>query len=268
VTAIFLKNVGIDIPIYDVSQASLKKALLGRTIGGRFAQSGSYFIVNALKNLDFEAREGDRIALVGDNGAGKSTLLRVVSHVYPPTYGTAHIVGKVSPMFETTLGMDMDATGFENIQISGTIWGLTRAQIRNSIDDVVEFTELGDYLKLPIRTYSNGMLLRLAFAIATLRDPEILLIDEVIGVGDSGFFQKAFSRLLNLIERSRILMLAAHRDDLLRRVCNKAVWLSHGSLMAYGEIESVLSAYRGQAQSAQRAATTQAQAPAQQSQIT
>jgi ABC-2 type transport system ATP-binding protein/lipopolysaccharide transport system ATP-binding protein len=171
-------------------------------------------------------------------------------------------------MFETTLGMDMDATGFENIQISGTIWGLTRAQIRNSIDDVVEFTELGDYLKLPIRTYSNGMLLRLAFAIATLRDPEILLIDEVIGVGDSGFFQKAFSRLLNLIERSRILMLAAHRDDLLRRVCNKAVWLSHGSLMAYGEIESVLSAYRGQAQSAQRAATTQAQAPAQQSQIT
>jgi ABC-2 type transport system ATP-binding protein len=260
VAAIFLKDVCVDIPIYDVSQASLKKALLGRAIGGRFAQSGSYFIVNALKNLDFEAHDGDRIALVGDNGAGKSTLLRVVSHVYPPTNGMVHVVGKVSPMFETQLGMNMDATGFENIQISGMIWGLTRAQIRNSTDDVVEFTELGDYLKLPIRTYSNGMLLRLAFAIATLRDPEILLIDEVIGVGDSGFFQKAFARLLNLIERSRILMIAAHQDDTLRRLCNKAAWLSHGNLVAYGEIESVLSAYRSPDASAQQPAGTPASA--------
>ena len=101
--------------------------------------------MNALKNLDFEAHDGDRIALVGDNGAGKSTLLRVVSHVYPPTSGTVHVVGKVSPMFDTTLGMNMDATGMENIQIAGTIWGMTRAQIKNSIDDIVDFTELGDY---------------------------------------------------------------------------------------------------------------------------
>ena len=142
---IFLKNVGVDIPIFDVRQASLKKALLGRTIGGRFAQSGAHLTVNALKNFDFEAHDGDRIALVGDNGAGKSTLLRVVSHVYPPTSGTVHVVGKVSPMFDTTLGMSMDATGMENIQIAGTIWGMTRAQIRNSTDDIVEFTELGDY---------------------------------------------------------------------------------------------------------------------------
>jgi ABC-2 type transport system ATP-binding protein len=147
-------------------------------------------------------------------------------------------------MFDTTLGINMDATGFENIQIAGTIWGMTRAQIKNSIDDIVDFTELGDYLKIPIRTYSTGMLLRLAFAIATVRDPEILLLDEVIGVGDAGFFQKAFARLLQLVERSRILMVAAHQDDMLRRLCNKAVWLSHGSLVAYGEIESVLAARR------------------------
>jgi ABC-type polysaccharide/polyol phosphate transport system ATPase subunit len=190
VAAIFLKNVGVDIPIYDVKTASLKKALLGRTIGGRFAESGAHMTVNALKNLEFEAHDGDRIALVGDNGAGKSTLLRVVSHVYPPTSGSVHVVGKVSPMFDTTLGINMDATGLENIQIAGTIWGMTRAQIKNSIDDIVDFTELGDYLRIPIRTYSTGMLLRLAFAIATVRDPEILLIDEVIGVGDSGFFKK------------------------------------------------------------------------------
>jgi ABC-type polysaccharide/polyol phosphate transport system ATPase subunit len=253
--AITLKNVGVDIPIYDVRQASLKKALLGRTIGGRFAESGTYMTVNALKNLDFEAHDGDRIALVGDNGAGKSTLLRVVSHVYPPTSGTVHVVGKVSPMFDTTIGINMDATGLENIQIAGTIWGMTRAQIKNSIDDIVDFTELGDYLKIPIRTYSTGMLLRLAFAIATVREPEILLIDEVIGVGDAGFFKKAFARLLQLVERSRILMIAAHQDDILRRLCNKAVWLDHGSLMAYGEFESVLSAYRNPNTPAQQPAT-------------
>jgi ABC-type polysaccharide/polyol phosphate transport system ATPase subunit len=244
VAAIYLKNVGVDIPIFDVGRASLKKALLSRTIGGRFAQSGSYFMVNALKNLDFEAHDGDRIGLVGDNGAGKSTLLRVVSHVYPPTSGTVHVVGKVSPLFETTIGMSWDATGMENIQIAGTIWGMSRAQIKNSIDDIVDFTELGDYLKLPIRTYSNGMLLRLAFAIATVREPEILLIDEIIGVGDAGFFKKAFTRLLGLVERSRILIVAAHQDDILRRLCNKVAWLSHGNLVAYGEVESVLKSYR------------------------
>ena len=161
--SIFLKNVGVDIPIFDVKTASLKKALLGRTIGGPFARSGAHLMVSALKNFDFEAHDGDRIALVGDNGAGKSTLLRVVSHVYPPTSGMVHVVGKVSPMFDTTLGMSMDATGMENIQIAGTIWGMSRAQIRNSTDDIVEFTELGDFLKVPVRTYSNGMLLRLAF---------------------------------------------------------------------------------------------------------
>ena len=138
--SIFLKNVGVDIPIFDVKTASLKKALLGRTIGGPFAQSGAHLMVSALKNFDFEAHDGDRIALVGDNGAGKSTLLRVVSHVYPPTSGMVHVVGKVSPMFDTTLGMSMDATGMENIQIAGTIWGMSRAQIRNSTDDIIEFT--------------------------------------------------------------------------------------------------------------------------------
>jgi ABC-type polysaccharide/polyol phosphate transport system ATPase subunit len=254
VAAIFLKNVGVDIPIFDVRHASLKKALLGRTIGGRFAQAGSYLMVNALKNFDFEAHDGDRIGLVGDNGAGKSTLLRVVSHVYPPTSGMVHVIGKVSPLFDSTIGMSWDATGMENIQIAGTIWGMSRAEIKNSVEDIVEFTELGDYLKLPIRTYSNGMLLRLAFAIATVREPEILLIDEIIGVGDAGFFKKAFARLTSMVERARILIIAAHQDDMLRRLCNKAAWLSHGKLVAYGEIEDVLKAYRSPNAAAQQAA--------------
>lgn len=240
--AILLKDVGIDIPIFDVGRASLRKAILGRTIGGRFAQAGSHLTVRALKNITFEAHDGDRIALVGDNGSGKSTLLRVVSKVYPPTSGSVSIVGHVSPMFDATLGMSMDATGLENIQIAGTIWGMTRAQINNSVDDIADFTELGDYLKVPVRTYSNGMMLRLAFAIATVRKPEILLIDEIIGVGDAKFFEKAFARLRGLVERSRILMVAAHHDDILRRLCDKAIWLSHGSMVEYGDIDSVLGA--------------------------
>lgn len=240
--AIILRDLSVNIPVFDVGRSSLRKALLGRAIGGRFAEAGSHVIVNALKHIDLDMYDGDRVALVGDNGSGKSTLLRVISHVYPPSGGTATIIGKVSPMFETTLGMSMDATGLENIQIAGTIWGMKRAQIRNSIDDIVDFTELGDYLKFPVRTYSQGMMLRLAFAIATVRDPEILAIDEVIGVGDASFFEKAFKRLLALVERSRILVVATHQDEMLRRICNKAIWLSHGSLRAYGPIDEVLAA--------------------------
>jgi ABC-type polysaccharide/polyol phosphate transport system ATPase subunit len=240
--AIVLRNISVDIPVFDIARASLRKALLGRAIGGRFAESKSHVIVNALRNVDLEARDGDRIALVGDNGSGKSTLLRVISRVYPPTGGTATIIGKVSPMFDATLGMSMDATGLENIRIAGTIWGMTRSQIKESTDDIVKFTELGDYLKFPIRTYSYGMMLRLAFAIATVREPEIMAIDEVIGVGDTAFFDKAFARLSRLVERSRILVVAAHQNDLLRRICNKALWLSHGKVVAYGDFEDVVSA--------------------------
>lgn len=242
--AITLSNVGVDIPIYDVSRASLRKALIGRTVGGRFGEAGSHVIVGALKNIDFEARDGDRIGLIGENGSGKSTLLRVISRVYPPTNGTVSIVGDISPMFDATLGMSMDATGLENIRIAGTIWGMTAAQIKGNIDDIAEFTELGDFLKVPVRTYSTGMLLRLAFAIATARQPEILLIDEIIGVGDKVFFDKAFKRLQRLVERSRILMVATHMDDIVRRLCNKVVWLSHGRLVDYGNVDQVLAAYR------------------------
>jgi ABC-2 type transport system ATP-binding protein/lipopolysaccharide transport system ATP-binding protein len=241
--AIVLDNVSLDLPIYDVKRASLKKALLGRTIGGRFGESGSHITVRALKNITFNARDGDRIALIGDNGAGKSSLLRVVSKVYSPTAGIAIITGEISPLFDATLGMSMDATGLENIQLAGTIWGMTRSQIKNCFEDIAEFTELGDYLRVPVRTYSSGMMLRLAFAIATAREAEILLIDEIIGVGDAVFFEKAFARLHRLIQRSRIIMVASHQDRLLRRLCNKAIWLSHGNLVEYSDIERVISAH-------------------------
>lgn len=243
--SVSLSNVSLDIPIYDVGASSLRKMVLSRTIGGRFARAGGHIAVHALRNVSFEAHDGDRIALVGSNGSGKSTLLRVLSDVYAPTGGTVRVTGKVSPMFDATLGMTMDATGYENINISGRLWGLTPEQIEASIDDIVSFTELGDYLDVPIRTYSTGMMLRLAFAIATVRDPEILLLDEIIGVGDTAFFDKAFSRLQGVIARSRILFVASHADAILRQLCDKAIWLHQGTLMEYGPIDDVLAAYRG-----------------------
>ena len=246
VVAISLKNVSVDIPIYDVGGASLRKAILGRTVGGRFATAGSVVTVSALKDITFDAHDGDRVALVGNNGSGKSTLLRVLADVYPPTNGTVDVVGRVSPMFDATLGMSMDATGMENIWLCGRLWGLSPAQIKRSTDDICDFTELGDYLNVPIRTYSTGMMLRLAFAIATVREPEVFLLDEIIGVGDAAFFQKAFDRLKNVISRSRILFVASHADGILRLLCNKALWLDHGTLIKYGDFEDVIASYRAE----------------------
>jgi ABC-2 type transport system ATP-binding protein/lipopolysaccharide transport system ATP-binding protein len=165
------------------------------------------------------------------------------------------VVGEVSPMFDPMLGMSMDATGLENIWICGRLWGLSPAQVRNSVDDIIEFTELGDYLNVPVRTYSQGMLLRLAFAIATVRDPEILLLDEVVGVGDAAFFKKAFNRLQNIIHRSQILFLASHADETLRKICNKALWLNQGSLVEYGDFEMVIERYRNRVAEAAAKAT-------------
>src|SRR5215475_10857944 len=220
--------------------------ILSKTVGGRFETSGSHIIVDALKDVSFEAHDGDRIALIGNNGAGKSTLLRVLADVYPANSGRVRIVGDVSSMFDPMLGMSMDATGMENIWICGRLWGLSPAQVKSSIDEIAEFTELGDFLNVPVRTYSTGMLLRLAFAIATVRDPEILLLDEIVGVGDAAFFEKAFNRLQGIIRRSQILFLASHADDILRKICNKAIWLDHGNLVQYGEFEAVIAAYRSQ----------------------
>ncbi len=210
--AVSLKNVSVQIPIYGAGTTSIRSALLDKAVGGRFGKAGSHLIVTALKDISFEAKDGDRIGLVGRNGSGKSTLLRVLSDVYPPTSGTVEVTGSVSPMFDASLGMDLDATGMENIRISGRLWGLTPEQIKENTPNIIEFTELGDFLNVPVRTYSKGMAMRLAFAIATVREPDILLIDEVIGAGDPNFFKKAFERIKGVISKSRVLFVASHSD--------------------------------------------------------
>jgi ABC-2 type transport system ATP-binding protein/lipopolysaccharide transport system ATP-binding protein len=239
-------NVSVDIPIYDAGGASIRKFLLGKAIGGQLAQQGSHIVVRALKDVSFEARDGDRIGLVGQNGSGKTTLLRVLCGTYPPTGGLLTVEGRISPMLDNSLGMEPDATGLENIRICGLLRGMTSRQIDESMDDITAFTELGDYLKMPVRSYSSGMLLRIAFAVATVPQAEILLIDESIGVGDEHFFRKAFARLNRLVSRSRILVVASHAQEVIRTLCNKALWLEGGAVVAYDSVDRVLEAYSRQ----------------------
>jgi ABC-2 type transport system ATP-binding protein/lipopolysaccharide transport system ATP-binding protein len=242
--SISLRNVSVDIPVFAVGNTSLKTALLRKAVGGKFAHAGSNVIINALNDISIEARDGDRIGLVGHNGAGKTTLLRVLAGVYPPTSGRAETIGRVSPMFDISLGMTPDSTGIENIKVCGALWGLSQAEIAAGIDDVIEFTELDEYLNIPVRTYSAGMLLRLSFAIATLRQPDILLLDEIIGVGDASFMAKAKARLEKIVRQAQILVVSSHSDIIIRDLCEKAIWLDKGHVAAFGAVDDVLAAYK------------------------
>jgi ABC-2 type transport system ATP-binding protein/lipopolysaccharide transport system ATP-binding protein len=241
--AIVVKNLSIDIPVYDVGGASIRRLLFRKAVGGQVMTEGAHIVVNALKDVSFTAQDGDRIGLIGSNGSGKTTLLRALADIYPPSRGIVEVSGRVSPMFDNSLGMNEDATGWENVRMCGMLWGLTAAQIESSREDIAEFTELGDYLNMPVRIYSQGMQLRLAFAIVTVREPEILLLDESIGVGDANFYGKAQARLQGHISRSRILMVASHSDLIIRQLCNKALWLHSGTLMEFGDVDRVLDAY-------------------------
>ena len=242
--SISLHNASVEIPVFAVGNNSLKTTLLRKAVGGKFAQTGHNLIINAFTDVSLEVRDGERIGLIGQNGAGKTTLLRVLAGVYPPTSGKVQIIGRVSPMFDISLGMSPNSTGLENIRVCGALWGLSRSEIAAGIADIEEFTELGDYLKIPVRTYSTGMLLRLSFAIATLRQPEILLLDEIIGVGDASFMAKAKARLAKIVDRAQILVVSSHSDFIIRDFCEKVIWLDKGGIAAFGPVEDVLAAYK------------------------
>jgi ABC-2 type transport system ATP-binding protein/lipopolysaccharide transport system ATP-binding protein len=243
--SITLDRITVDFPIYNAQRRSLKSELLRRTVGGRI-ESGhdSRVSVMALRDVSLTLKDGDRLGLVGRNGAGKSTLLRVLSGVYEPPIGRAEIDGTVSSLTDIMMGMDPEATGYENILLRSVFMGLSVNQAHASIAEIEEFTGLGNFLKLPMRTYSSGMMVRLAFAISTAITPEILIMDELIGAGDASFFNKAEARLNGLIGRTRILVIASHADDMIRRLCNKAALLDEGRLCMVGPVDQVLAAYR------------------------
>ncbi|MBM3486315.1 MAG: ABC transporter ATP-binding protein [Alphaproteobacteria bacterium] len=247
---ITLDRVSVDFPVYSGggSGRSLKRFAMRRATGGRFGRGiTDRVVVHALADVTLAFRHGDRVGLVGRNGAGKTTLLRVIAGVYEPTRGTIVRAGHVAPLFDPTLGMDLDATGFENIVLRGLLLDIPIADIKARMDEIAAFTELGDHLSLPVRTYSSGMTLRLAFAVSTCFDPEILVMDEWIGVGDAHFIEKAERRLESFIGRSSVLVVASHSEPLLRRLCNKAVLLDAGRVAAFGPVAEIFAAYNAAA---------------------
>lgn len=231
-THISLRNCGLALPVYGTSNRSLKKMALSAATGGRIAsESGQITVVHALKDVSLEIGAGDRVGLVGHNGSGKTTLLRLLCGVYEPTSGTAVVHGRVTSLIDVTLGMDFEATGYENIRLRALILGVSKDQIAAMTPRVVEFSGLGDYMSMPVRTYSSGMVLRLAFSIVTSVQPEILLMDEWMSVGDDAFVKKAEERLAELVDRASILVLASHNKKIINDLCNVVVHMDQGNIV-------------------------------------
>ena len=243
--SISVNGVSVSFPIYSGGSRSLKNAMIAATTGGRIGQDEGHVVIQALENVSVEFGHGDRVALLGHNGAGKTTLLRVLAGIYEPLAGEIVIQGRVTPMFDVHLGIDPESTGYENIVLRGLYLGLSRAESIGKMDSVAEFTELGEFLKFPVRTYSAGMRARLAFAMATCVGPEILLLDEGIGAGDAAFVEKASKRLDGFIESAGILVLASHAPNLVRRLCNKAIVMEHGRIIWTGDVEQGLQEHVG-----------------------
>lgn len=221
----------VDFPIYDASQRSLRKRFLSAATGGAITHEGQHrVVVRPLDHISFDFREGDRIGVVGHNGAGKTTLLRVLNGVYEPVGGSLEISGRLASLLDITNGFDTDATGYENIVLRGLMMGIRPREIQPKIGEIAEFSGLGEYLDLPLRTYSSGMVLRLAFAVSTSVDADILLMDEWLSVGDAEFNEKASKRLNELISRTAIIVIASHDTAMLKRVCNRIIRLEHGRL--------------------------------------
>ena len=226
-------------PVYGVDAKSLKKSLASIAVGGKLGRHWGSTDVTALSNVNLELRGGDRLGLVGHNGSGKTTLLRALSGAYEPDEGTVDVHGRIAALLDLSLGIDPTATGYDNIRLRGRIAGLSNREIDARMDEIAGFTGLGPFLAMPVKTYSAGMQARLAFAAATAVEADVLLMDEWIAVGDRDFQQLAHKRLLNLVERAGILVLASHDLDLLRLYCNKVVRMEGGVASAVTDIRQL-----------------------------
>ncbi len=238
-----LDQVHVSFPLYDVTGRSLKKHLMGVRTGGVIAHGGCT-MVQALNGVSFTVNHGDRLALVGHNGAGKTTLLRVLAGIYEPAYGSVKVEGTIAPLFDISLGMEMEATGYDNILLRGLYLGLSKHEIRQRAPEIAEFTELGEFLNLPLRTYSLGMRMRLGFAVSTAIEPDVLLLDEGLSAGDASFMAKANARLKEFWDKAAIIVLASHSEWLMREVCDKAILIEHGQVQYFGSVDEVLAVYQ------------------------
>lgn len=234
----------MEFPIFNATGRSLTSKLLSVATGGKLdSDSKGRVFVQSLANVNLTINDGERVGLLGHNGAGKSTMLRTLSGAYAPTRGTSSVKGSVGSLIDISLGINGEASGRENVFIRGQLLGLTKVEISEKYDEIVNFSELGDFMDMPVRTYSTGMHLRLAFAVSTIVQPEILLMDEWLSVGDENFKHKAEARLTEMINATRILVLASHSRDLIEATCNRAVWLEHGKIKMDGPASEVCSEY-------------------------
>jgi lipopolysaccharide transport system ATP-binding protein len=234
------RDLTLRFPVYGVDAKSLKKHLARVTVGGRLGSSGGHATeVTAVSRLNMELKAGDRLGLVGHNGSGKTTLLRALSGAYEPDEGVVEVRGRIAALLNLNLGIDPSATGYDNIRLRGRIAGLTSREVEDRLDEIAEFSGLGPFLAMPLKTYSAGMQARLAFATVTSVEADVLLMDEWIAVGDSDFKQLAHDRLLKLMERAGVLVLASHDHDLLGRYCNKVMRLQGGQASPVVDIKDL-----------------------------
>lgn len=197
----------------------------------------------ALKNISFKIKKGEVYGILGRNGAGKSTLLKVISKILKPTTGSVRIDGSIAPLLELGSGFDFDLTGRENIYLNGAILGHSKKFLESKIDEIIEFSELGKFIDVPIRNYSSGMVVRLAFSIATIASPDVLIIDEILSVGDMHFQEKSKNRMLELINSGTTVLFVSHDTNQVREICNKAIWIENGEIKEIGNASDVCSRY-------------------------
>jgi lipopolysaccharide transport system ATP-binding protein len=234
-----LRDVGVEFKADAYLRTTLKATLLDMSWPRRVSSR----TIRALREVSLAIGAGERIGLIGANGAGKTTLLKVMAGIYPPQRGEVHIEGRVCPLFEFATGFEMDATGWDNIRTRALLLKMSAREIEEKIEEIGRFSELGEFLDVPVRCYSAGMMLRLAFATSTAVEPEILLLDEVMAAGDASFIQHARERMDQMMERARIVVFATHALDLLPKICERTIWLDHGSIVLDGQTADVVSAY-------------------------
>lgn len=225
-----LKNISIYFPLLETKGArSLKSSIINK-VGGVFFMNKQIPYIKALDNISINFNSGDRVGLVGHNGSGKSTFLKLLAGVYTPTSGQLNIQGQISSILDIYMGLDIELTGYENTKLRSVLNNFSKEDFKKFYNNVLEFSELQSFIDLPVKAYSNGMKLRLAFALATYIQPSIFLIDEMISVGDKSFAKKSENRLIEIIEKSKILIIASHNKDILDKYCNKIVEFENGQI--------------------------------------
>ena len=237
---IILKNVSMKFNLGVEKDNSLKMIFIN-LFTPRKKKKKDYFW--ALKDIDFRINKGDVVGIIGANGAGKSTLLKVVSGVYKPTTGTVEVNGKISPMIELGAGFDAELTARENIYLNGAILGYSKEFLEEKFEEIVEFSELKDFLDVPVKNFSSGMVAKLAFSISTIVDPEVLIVDEILSVGDIKFQEKSKNKMMSMIEGGTTVLYVSHSIDSIKELCSKVIWLDHGKIVKMGDTKEICDEY-------------------------